>query len=545
MNNSESIIDIINSSRSFFSDDDCMEISYSDASPRSSPPPNEPLHRFVTDSELHKSKQKLLGELDIGSHKAKKNKKKTHFLDEFPLPEPLSCFSVKSFNPENRMTKEEMAAYVVNALLDEYDFGVKDGTLLLYSKEYGCFQPCNINSSRGNSLQELVINLNNNQVNQFALDDNLMKKVHAILLSKKKVSYKLDKQKDKYVNLRYGVLNLTTGVLEPHQPKLHALYYIDANYNPDLEMNAASHDFFWHLAAESEEGFKILMQILGLAISNVRRYQSAALIVGPPGCGKSVLTEFIKAILSKGSVSAVEIESFNKRTDRIDLENVQVGICSDYERGVIPAKAVAVFKQVVAGETINARHLYQDSKEITPNLFLLFCGNEFPKIEDESGAFERRILSLVTGATIPERHRNPNMLDVLLADRDAIISTALRHLMNVYNGKEQLIRKTLNLTVKHSDPNLALASWFKERLVPCKGKYTKISDLHADFFAYSGISLSLNGFGMRLKSVGVTLNTSKKEGVNCLMNYILVDQSSPSDDSSTDCINQGDVPETN
>ena len=543
MNKYESILNTIAHSGSFFSEDDCMKISYSDDPPLKMHA-SESLHSFATNSELRKSEQKLFSDLDIGSRKEKQSKKKLRFLDEMPLPGPLSCFGIKSFNPENRMTKEEMAAYIVNALLDEYDFGVKDGTLLLYSKKYGCFQPCNINSSRGNSLQELVINLDNNQVNQFALDDNLMKKVHAILLSKKKVSYKLDKQKEKYVNLRNGVLNLTTGVLEPQQPKLHALYYINANYDPDLEMNAASHDFFWHLAAESEEGFKILMQILGLAISNVRRYQSAALIVGPPGCGKSVLTEFIKAILSKGSVSAVEIESFNKRTDRIDLENVQVGICSDYERGVIPAKAVAVFKQVVAGETINARHLYQDSKEITPNLFLLFCGNEFPKIEDESGAFERRILSLVTGATIPERHRNPNMLDVLLADRDAIISTALRHLMNVYNGKEQLIRKTLNLTVKHSDPNLALVSWFKERLVPCKGKYTKISDLHADFFAYSGIPLSLNGFGMRLKSVDVTLNTSKKEGVNCLMNYILVNQASPSDDSSTDCINQGDVPET-
>ena len=542
MNKYESILNTIHQSGSFFSDDDCLQLSYSDDPPINSHA-NESLHSFATNSELRKSEQKLFSELSIGSHKAKKSKKEAHFLDEFPLPEPLSCFSIKSFNPENRMTKEEMAAYVVNALLNEYDFGVKDSTLLLYSKEYGCFQPCNINSSRGNSLQELVINLNNNQVNQFALDDNLMKKVHAILLSKKKVSYKLDKQKEKYVNLRYGVLNLTTGVLEPHQPKLHALYYIDANYDPDLEMNAASHDFFWHLAAESEEGFQILMQIMGLAVSNVRRHQYAALIVGPPGCGKSVLTEFIKAVLSKGAVSAVEIESFNKRTDRTDLENIQVGICSDFERGVIPAKAVAVFKQVVAGETINARHLYHDSRGITPNLFLLFCGNEFPKIEDESGAFERRILSLVTGATIPERHRNPNMLDVLLADRDAIISTALRHLMNVYNGKEQLIHKTLNLTVKHSDPNLALTSWFKERLVPCKGSYTKINDLLVDFISYSDIPLPLNGFGMRLKNIGLGLTTRKKGGVNCLMDYVLIDQEAPSDDSPTDFINQGETPE--
>ena len=540
MTSFEYILDIINNSQSFYSDDDCLQISYSDDPPINLHV-NKSLYGTNANSELPGSEQLLLDELGIGTHKGKK--KKPRFLDESPLPESLRCFSVKSFNPENRMTKEEMAAYIVNELLREHAFGVKDGNLLLYSEEYGYFQPCKIDSFRGNGLRDLIINLTNNQVNKFALDDNLLKKVHAILLSKKKISYKLDKQKEKYVNLRDGVLNLTTGVVEAHHPKLHALYYVDANYDPDLEMSTAAHDFFWHLADENEEGFKILMQILGLALSNVRRYQSAALIVGPPGCGKSVLTEFIKAVLSKGSVNSVEIESFNKRTDRTDLENIQVGICSDFERGVIPAKAVAVFKQVVAGETINARHLYQDSKEITPNLFLLFCGNEFPKIEDESGAFERRILSIVTGATIPEAMRNPNMLDILLSDRDAIISTALRHMINIYNDREQLIRKTLNLTVKHSDPNLALTSWFKERLVPCKGSYTKINDLLVDFISYSDIPLPLNGFGMRLKNIGLGLTTRKKGGVNCLMDYVLIDQETPSDDSPTDFINQVETSE--
>ena len=305
-----------------------------------------------------------------------------------------------------KLTEEEIATMIVDELLANYVFGCDGNALRVYKPKRGYFKLCPLESTSGTSLTKLI--MNKTSYGGSSLKKNVVEKVAKVLINKDGLAVKLEKQHADFVNLRDAAFCLQTETLHEHSPEIRATYYIDAVYTTE-PMSEKSKAFFRHLGA-STRGVTALFQIIGLALTNVRNLQTAGLLVGPPGSGKSVLLQFLQCVMSIGAAKTFEFSSMLKLSERTNLLGAQLSICSELSTDIIPAQAVALFKQITSGEKIQVRQLYKDVVDFKPNCFLLLCGNTLPAIEDESGAFERRLLTVETGPTIPESERNPHLL---------------------------------------------------------------------------------------------------------------------------------------
>lgn len=438
----------------------------------------------------------------------------------------LRCFSDQQNDELARKSIEELAATIANSLCDTFTFGVKGDRLYIYDEKYGDYKPCSLKAEGTISLKKLVMNLDDVSCNKFALRENILTKIHDILLLKNGVCEKLEKQKDHLVNLENGVLDLKTGALLQHNPKYHCMYHLNACYYRDSRMSDESYAFISHLSGYSEVGFKSLMQMTGLALSNIRSWQYAGLLVGPPGCGKSTFTNLVAEVMSPGSVHSIEYDSFKKRTNRIDFVDAQIGICTDIQEDAIPKQVVAAFKQVACCETIRTRYLYHEAADYTPNLFLILCGNDLPVIEDGSGAFERRLITIYVGDTIDSSIRDANMLEKLLLDKDAIVSEALDYIAAVYNKLDTLERLPVKLTVETSNSKEELKTWFDEHIESCEGSMVTMSALLEDFNKYAEHPLTLNGFAAKFRKAHPEIMVCKKKNLSTAMDIRIIKQTS-------------------
>lgn len=428
--------------------------------------------------------------------------------------EPLSNYA----NLQNikKLSQEQLAAAIVSQLCSEYVFGIYDGELQIYNASKGYFKPLPLNANGETSLLKLIVNLKNSDLSSKGLTSSITDKVAKLLFNKNGLVTKLDKQLPNVVTLQNGVFDLNTDTLLEFSPRHRSLYKIRANLC-GLPMSETSENFLWHLAGETQDGYDALMQIIGLAISNVRFTQSAGFIVGKPGCGKSVLMEFLRRIMSKGSVRTFEFSALLKNTDRSNIMGAQIAICSDLETNIIPAKAVAIFKQLTSGEPISARKLYNDAIDFLPNAFIILCGNQLPVIEDDSGAFERRLITVITGDTIPEDQRDPYLIEKLWEDRDAIVSTALEYASDVYNGITPIVRMPIKLHKTAFNPNLAISQWAHTRLHDNCGGVVYAQQLYEDFCKFSDLKLEYNGFCQRLQKLYPSLQKIRKNNKSMFM----------------------------
>lgn len=409
-----------------------------------------------------------------------------------------------------KLTEEEIATMIVDELLANYVFGCDGNALRVYKPKRGYFKLCPLESTSGTSLTKLI--MNKTSYGGSSLKKNVVEKVAKVLINKDGLAVKLEKQHADFVNLRDAAFCLQTETLHEHSPEIRATYYIDAVYTTE-PMSEKSKAFFRHLGA-STRGVTALFQIIGLALTNVRNLQTAGLLVGPPGSGKSVLLQFLQCVMSIGAAKTFEFSSMLKLSERTNLLGAQLSICSELSTDIIPAQAVALFKQITSGEKIQVRQLYKDVVDFKPNCFLLLCGNTLPAIEDESGAFERRLLTVETGPTIPESERNPHLLEELLDDRHAIVSEALRHAAAIYKGTEEIIRIPVSLKKTFGDPNIAITHWYNANVVQDATSEVPAQDLWTHFNLNSGLTLTLNGFSARFAKLFPHLCKIRKRNIS-------------------------------
>ena len=426
---------------------------------------------------------------------------------KFIKEEPALSNYVSFSNPP-KMTQEQIAASIVSELIKKYHFGIYEQQLMLYKKKHGYFKPLLISGCGKDSLTGLILNSIDKTLAPNGLRNNIIDKVATLLLYKKGLAEPLQKQYPYIVTLRNGSYDLKLKILRETSPSFRSLYYINAKHC-NYEMSEKSRDFLFHLAGNTDQGFTALMQIIGLAISNIRFTQSAGFLIGPPASGKSVLMEFLRCILSSGSVKTFEFGSLLKKTDRSSIIGAQIAICSDMETNLIPAKAVAIFKQLTSGERISVRKYYHNAIDFLPNAFIILCGNSTPKIEDSSGSFERRLITVYTGNTIPESERDPYIIDQLWDDRDAIVSRALDYASDIFNQRSRIERIPINLFNSTEDPNQAILNWADRRLEESKVPIL-MSNLYADYCKHSDVHLELNGFSQRFQKMFPNLKKTRK-----------------------------------
>lgn len=229
------------------------------------------------------------------------------------------------------------------------------------------------------------------------------------------------------INLLNGLYNLEDGTLSPHTMEYLSTVQLPVNYDENAECPKFIKFLTDAMCGDSEQ-VALIQEILGYILIPITKAQKSFLFADAPAAGKSVLLHVIKEILlGHDNVSHISWQSLNDRFSKAELDGKLANIFAD-----LPTKNIednGIFKSVVGGDYVTAEEKFKKPKPLLSTARMIFSCNCIPKnYGDRSEGFYRRLLIISFNRTVPEKERDPNLLDKFRAEADGIFMFALEGL---------------------------------------------------------------------------------------------------------------------
>lgn len=451
-----------------------------------------------------------------------------------------------SFPDKDLGFDEKIIAIIQSLFKQNFIFGKdEDGVLYRYKRKKGCFVRLS-NKSIGteDSFSAFLLNNVPDTLRITVTNSNIVKAVYQYLVERRNVAKLLPQiPDDRYVNLKNGVLDLVTLELKAHSPEYGFKFVVNAEFKADLELNAISNVFFDKLAFSEKEKLALL-QVIGLAISNIRDWQLSPFIVGDPANGKSTLCNFLQKLIPEANSIATSFENWKDQFHAVNFSEAHFSVCADMSTGKLSKGQLAMFKMLVAGDRYGARRLYRDFGSIRSRCLMIFAGNGVPYFDDQSGAILRRIWYIKTGQSIPAEERHPDILKQLLDDRNAIVSKSLLAIAKVFNRQEPLLASDLNddRGCNKLPVEVLLKVWVENRVKAVLGNNVSLERLYKEFLRENGISgewLSYLGFTKLIRRFYERNLIAKKNGVSTLLGHKLSEKDEETESAELESFSGG------
>lgn len=217
------------------------------------------------------------------------------------------------------------------------------------------------------------------------------------------------------IEVKNGLLNLDFDPTKPlapltpvsHTPDWFSPVCLPYQYDPNA---VCSH---WEeIIAENlqndQQSIELLQEFFGYTLIATTEGQSALILVGEGGNGKSVLIAGLKAMLGDENISAVPLEDFGR--NRFALSTTVgklVNICN--EIGEISPTDEGQLKAYITGDVRTFDRKMKDPITASPTARLVIATNVFPKFKDESKGIWRRLKVVPMNHQVPVNKRISGM----------------------------------------------------------------------------------------------------------------------------------------
>lgn len=232
------------------------------------------------------------------------------------------------------------------------------------------------------------------------------------------------------INVLNGILDVSSGKLEPHSPDFLSTVQINAAWNPGVECPAI--DRFVSQVFPDDAG-ELFYQLAGLYALPDTRQQKAVMLLGSGSDGKSVALALLQEFLGARNVSAVPLHEFAENPyAAAELHGKLLNLCADLPDR--PFRDATLFKRIVDGRlsTIHARRRYGKPFSFRPFARLIFSANRVPESADASYGYLRRWLVIPFDAHLDEEELDPFLLEKLTTPDE--LSGLLNHAVAAYRN---------------------------------------------------------------------------------------------------------------
>lgn len=197
-----------------------------------------------------------------------------------------------------------------------------------------------------------------------------------------------------YIGMSNGLYMRTTGRLVGHDPELFNTWSLPFSYDKDATCPIWN-DVLGQIFEHDEKAAQFLQEWAGYLISGRTDLQKAALIVGPPGAGKGTISRLLKQLV--GTTNAVSPSLYDLGSDfgASQLIGKPLAIIEDSRDagGKNSSRTVERFLSITGEDQMGINVKQKDFWNGTlPTRIMLFA-NEVPRLEDASGALERRFIA--------------------------------------------------------------------------------------------------------------------------------------------------------
>lgn len=106
--------------------------------------------------------------------------------------------------------------------------------------------------------------------------------------------------------------------------------------------------------------------------------------------GKGTVCQIIRNLLGKNSVVSIPIANFSKQFELANLPKA-VAVIVDENNVSHFSQGLGNLKAVITGDTVSIEQKYENIYDYSFHGLILQCVNDFPKVDDKSGSFKRRL----------------------------------------------------------------------------------------------------------------------------------------------------------
>jgi P4 family phage/plasmid primase-like protien len=191
------------------------------------------------------------------------------------------------------------------------------------------------------------------------------------------------------LNFMNGTFDLLTGKISQHSPEDMSSIQLKYAYDPSFPCDEWKR-FIYTIVEGDEEKYKLLQEIAGYVLFPNNSLQKAFILIGGGSNGKSVYLEVLRKVFGDKNCTSIELSNLNEDFQKIRLMDSFLNISSEMKSSV--AGAEAIFKQIVAGDSINGCKKHHQNIEFTPRVKMICAANALFKAEDLSYGFIRRLL---------------------------------------------------------------------------------------------------------------------------------------------------------
>lgn len=196
------------------------------------------------------------------------------------------------------------------------------------------------------------------------------------------------------LSVQNGVIDLRTGDLIPHSPKLRMTSISPVAYDKDAECPTWWN--FIHQTFQNDMELEAYVQrALGYSITAATTEAALMLCVGSGGNGKSVMFNVLRAVLGSDMSMQAETTLFTDRRGASqdyslgDLRSKRFVVATELEDGARLSEALV--KQLSGNDTIRARRIYEQPFEFAPTAKIWLSANVAPQVSGTDRGIWRRI----------------------------------------------------------------------------------------------------------------------------------------------------------
>lgn len=228
-------------------------------------------------------------------------------------------------------------------------------------------------------------------------------------------------------------LYIPTMEIFPPSPHWFNLGRLDFDYDPDRRLAPAWIDFLASLFKDDLQSMDTLMEMIGLLISSITKFQKMFCIIGPPRSGKGTIARIIRKLVGILNYCGPTTDSLTETFGLQPLLDKSVAIVSDARFGGRNLSILAERLLAIAGEDIITVHRkHQDAVHVQLPTRFVFLTNEIPRLTDASGALASRFIVIKLTNSFLGRE-DLELEDRLTGELPDILYMALRALRDLLN----------------------------------------------------------------------------------------------------------------
>ena len=234
------------------------------------------------------------------------------------------------------------------------------------------------------------------------------------------------------INFQNGLLDLTTMQMKPHDPAIYSTVQLPCVYDPNASEPKRFQAFLHDLTDGNENVEKLLLQFMGVTISNVFGYRTkkGLFLFGEGNTGKSVFRNLLIDFVGKENTYTIGIE---RMEDRFSLGKAfGKRLLGDSDMSFMKAKEMKHFKMLTGGDPVSFERKGIDRMDAIYRGVILFCTNQMPMFGGDKGDHVyNRMIPVPCHNVIPPEKQDRYLLEKMKEEYPGIVNLALIGLRQV------------------------------------------------------------------------------------------------------------------